>query len=44
MQNKANWKIGPMNVTKVLTTDYNRIDTWYRGKNKAKTNPILTFS
>ncbi len=37
--NKANWKIDPMTITKVLTTDYNRKDTWCRGKNKAKTKP-----
>jgi hypothetical protein len=40
MQNKANWKIDPMNVTNVLTTDYNRKDTWCRGKNKPKTKPF----
>ena len=33
-------KIDQMNVTKVLTTDYNRMDTWYHGKNKAISNPI----
>ena len=38
--NKANLKIDYMNVTNVLTTDYNRVDTWYRGKNKANSNPI----
>ena len=40
MQNKANWKIDQMTITKVLTTDYNRVDTWYRGNNKANTKPI----
>ncbi len=39
MQNKANWKIDPMTITKVLTTDYNRKDTWCRGKNEPKTKP-----
>ncbi len=38
--NKANLKIDPMTITNVLTIDYNRMDTWYRGKNKAKTKPI----
>ncbi len=40
--NKANLKIEPMNVTEVLTIDYNRMDTWYRGKNKANSNPICS--
>jgi len=39
MQNKANWKIDPMSVTKVLTTDYNSWTLGIRGKNKPKTNP-----
>ncbi len=39
MQNKANLKIDPMNVTKVLTTDYNSWTLGIRGKNKAKTKP-----
>jgi hypothetical protein len=39
MQNKANWKIDPMTVTNELTRYYNRMDTWCRGKNKAKTKP-----
>ncbi len=39
MQNKANWKIDPMTITKALTRYYNRMDTWCRGKNKAKTKP-----
>ena len=39
--NKANLKIDLMSVTKVLTTDYNRMDTWCRGKNKANSNPIF---
>jgi len=38
--NKANLKIDLMNVTKVLTTDYNRMDTWWRGKNKPNSKPI----
>ncbi len=38
--NKANLKMTQMNVTKELTTDYNRMDTWCRGKNKANSKPI----
>jgi hypothetical protein len=38
--NKAILKIDHMNVTISLTNDYNRLDTWYRGKNKAISNPI----
>ncbi len=40
MTNKAILKIDQMNVTKVLTSDYNRLDTWYRRKNKAISKPI----
>ena len=36
MQNKANLKIDPMNVTKVLTTDYDKRTLGIRGKNKPK--------
>jgi hypothetical protein len=43
MQNKANWKIDPMNITKVLTTDYNSWTLGIRGKNKAKTKPICFY-
>jgi hypothetical protein len=39
MQNEPNWKFALMNITNVLTTDYNRVDTWCRGKNEPKTNP-----
>ncbi len=42
--NKANLKNDQMNVTKVLTTDYNRRTLGIRGKNEPKTKPILTFS
>ncbi len=41
--NKANLKIDQMNVTNVLTSDYNRLDTWYRGKNKANSKPICSI-
>jgi hypothetical protein len=40
MQNKANWKMTQMFVTKALTTDYNSWTLSIRGKNKAKTKPI----
>ncbi len=39
MQNKANWKIDPMTITKVLTTDYSSWTLSIRGKNKPKTKP-----
>jgi hypothetical protein len=40
MQNKANWKMTQMFVTKVLTNNYNSWTLSARGKNKAKTKPI----
>ena len=43
MQNKPNLKIGPMTITNALTNNYNRKDTWYRGKNEPKTNSICPF-
>jgi len=39
MQNEPNWKIDPMNVTKVSTTDYNSWTLSAHGKNEPKTNP-----
>jgi hypothetical protein len=42
MQNKANFQKSQMNVSKVLTKDYVKNDTWWSGKNKAKTKPIQT--
>jgi hypothetical protein len=39
MQNKANWKMTQMFVTKVLTSDYDSWTLSARGKNKAKTKP-----
>ncbi len=38
--NKAILKIDQMRVTISLTNDYNRLDTWYRGKNKAISKPF----
>ena len=43
MQNKANLKIDPMVVTKVLTNDYNKRTLGIRGKNKPKTKPIYNY-
>jgi hypothetical protein len=34
MQNKANFKKVKLNVTKVLTKDYDQLDTWSIGKTK----------
>jgi len=49
MQNKANFRKVKLNVNKVLTKDYEQMDTWSIGKkqsqtkpNKPKTNPIQT--
>ena len=42
MQNKPNFRKVKLNVTKVLAKDYDQLDTWSIGKNKAKTNPIQT--
>jgi hypothetical protein len=42
MQNKANFKKVKLNVTKVLTKDYDQLDTWSSGKNKPNSNPIQT--
>ena len=40
---KPIWKLTQMFVTKALTKDYNRKDTWCRGKNKPKTNPMVCY-
>ena len=40
MQNKANFRKTQMNVTKVLTREYEKRTLGERGKNKPKTNPI----
>ena len=42
MQNKANFRKSQMNVNKALTKNYEQMDTWSIGKNKANTNPIQT--
>ena len=42
MQNKANFQKVKLNVTKVLTKDYDKMDTWSIRKNEPKTNPKQT--
>jgi hypothetical protein len=42
LTNKANFQNSQMNVNKEITTNYEQLDTWSIGKNKAKTNPIQT--
>ena len=44
MQNKANFRKSQMNVINVLTKDYDKMDTWWSGKNKANSNPIKANS
>jgi len=39
MQNKAKFRKSQMNVNKVLTKNYEQMDTWSSGKNEPKTNP-----
>ena len=31
-----------MNISNVITTDYDKMDTWSSGKNEPNTNPIRT--
>ena len=40
MQNKANVKIGKMNISSILTKDYENKRLYRCGENKPKTNPI----
>ena len=40
MQNKANFQKSQVNVTDLLIREYEQMDTWSGGKNKAKTKPI----
>ena len=42
LQNKAKFKKVKSNVNKVVTRDYEQMDTWSIRKNKPKTNPIQT--
>jgi hypothetical protein len=39
MQNKPNFRKSQMNVSKVLTKNYRKLDTWSIRKNEPKTNP-----
>jgi hypothetical protein len=39
MQNEPNFRKSQMNVTDLLTKDYDKKDTWSSGKNEHKTNP-----
>jgi hypothetical protein len=40
MQNKANFQKSQVNVTSLITVDYENISDWTLGENKAKTKPI----
>ncbi len=40
MQNKANFRKVKLNVTNVLTKDYDQMDTWSIRKNEPNSNPI----
>jgi hypothetical protein len=42
MQNEPKFRKVKFNVTEVLTTDYDQMDTWSIGKNEPKTNPKRT--
>ena len=42
MQNEPKFRKSQMNVTKVLTREYDLMDTWSIGKNEPKTNPKRT--
>ena len=42
LKNKANFKKSQVNLTNAITREYEQMDTWSRGKNKAKTKPIQT--
>jgi hypothetical protein len=39
---KADFQKSQMNLSVYITMNYEQMDTWSRGKNKAKTNPIQT--
>ena len=40
LKNKANFQKSQLNLTNFITRDYEQMDTWSIGKNKAKTKPI----
>jgi len=39
MQNEPKFQKSQVNVSKVLTKEYEKMDTWSSGKNEPKTNP-----
>jgi len=44
MQNKPNFRKSQMNVSNYITKVYEKMDTWWSGKNEPKTNPKRTRS
>jgi hypothetical protein len=40
LTNKANFRKSQMNVSNLITRNYDKMDTWSGGKNKANTKPI----
>ena len=40
LTNKANFRKSQMNVTDLITREYEEMETWSRGKNKANSKPI----
>jgi len=42
LTNKANFRKSQINVNNVLSKDYEQMDTWSSGKNKANSKPIQT--
>jgi len=42
MQNKANFRKSQINISNVSKMNYDKMDTWSGGKNKANSNPIQT--
>ena len=42
MQNKANFLESQMNVTSLITVDYENKSNWTLGENKPETKPIQT--
>jgi hypothetical protein len=40
MQNKANFRKSQVNITSLITVDYENIANWKLGENKANTKPI----
>jgi len=42
MQNKPNFRKSQVNVSDLITKNYDKMDTWSIGKNKPNSNPIQT--